>query len=107
MMRKLLLSVTFAVAAATVVVTCARAFPAIESHAPLICGEALVLGLKYADPKAAGTPIDFIVFNPEKIPNGAHAIRVIKGEIFIGDIRCKPAKMTFCPIEQNPTERTC
>jgi hypothetical protein len=87
MMRKLVLSVTFAVAAATVLVTCARAFPAIESHVPLICGEALVLGLN-ADPKAAGTPIDFIVFNPEKIPNGAHAIRVIKGEIFIGDVRC-------------------
>jgi hypothetical protein len=85
----------------------ARALPAVEEHLFFLCDDVGLLALKYADPKAAGTPVDFIVLVPGKAVEGIRAIRVIKGEIFLGDERCKRAKITLCPIEQNPTERTC
>jgi hypothetical protein len=84
----------------------APALPAIKQQVLLICGDAVLLGIIYADPKAAGTPVDFIVL-AGKVPDGIHAIRSTKEGVFIGSQLCKPAKATFCPIEQNPTERTC
>jgi hypothetical protein len=85
--------------------TWAHALPAIEYTIPLICGDAVLLGLKYKDPKAAGTPVDFIVIQAGKAIEGIHELRSTKDGIFIGNTLCIPAKMTFCP-EDNSKERT-
>jgi hypothetical protein len=83
------------------------ALPAIEEHFFLICGDVGIVAFKYADPKTAGTPVDFIVLKPGKATEGVQTIRSTKDGIFLGSHLCKQAKMTLCPIEQNPTERTC
>jgi hypothetical protein len=85
----------------------APALPAIKAQEYFICDDTGILALVYADPKAAGTPVDVIVIVPGKALKNYSTVRSTKDGIFIGDVLCKPAKMTLCPADQNPTATVC